>query len=220
MWYVSKICAGNSYQNMTELPFYGAFGKSYLRDVKFRLDLTDSQTSERMIMLAQDFAELLSRVVPLNPYGYYSRLVFGNDEKSRYHHLVSISKYALHFLDYVESVELVKKSDLDFAFDSNVLIKVDIAVDEYSTLLTCCLERSGDIREIDCSLFDALCMTRNPSRGSYCYLQAVVNVEDILDESYVYRVSFSNPLKAQSMIARGKTLRSTLFQEFWDFGTV
>lgn len=233
MWIVNKLYfldADEGHTNYMEIPFCSSFQQSNIYEViPFKAILVDSVSNASKEVCVKGFPDLIMRLRMLNAYGYTSKIpAFGvSAEMYRYHHVISISKQAFKFLSYIDSVNIVP-TERCIGNISNIRIgqfmQVSDLIDDHGSLLLGCIARGGEgpkfeIRELSCTLFDAVCLTQNSCKNDGFYLPAMVEDKNgNQDYSYVCEIKATNIEKAQAMVARSRTLRPNLFESMWRFG--
>lgn len=233
MWVVNKLYLleeAVGHTDCIEIPFFSSFPQSNIYDVvPFKAILVDSTSNASKEVCVKGFSDLIMRLRMLNAYGYTSKIpAFCNtDEMYRYHHVISVSKQAFKFLSYIDSVKIVPTERCKGNI-SNIRIgqfmQVSDLIDDHGSLLIGCIARGGggpnfEIRELSCTLFDAVCLTQNSCKSDGFYLPAMVEDKNgNQDYSYVCEIKATNLEKAQAMVARSRTLRPNLFEIMWPFG--
>lgn len=180
--------------------------------------LYDNKKNELSIMKTEADE---NRMRSLMPYGYSTKVING----ATWHYLVAISKRALEFLDYVDSVDIIKREDCTVeasAVFSNTELYIEYPVDDYKTLLVYSLNPHGCSEWVRCcgTLYDIICMTHDSCCADGFYLPVgAYGDEDWNDmgQKY-YRVKCSNFEKAKALVEQARVTSSRMMYEVYRFG--
>lgn len=219
MIYINKIVVTRQGRDIV-MPFYShslAFVET--RD-KFHLTLVDSKTLKKTIIDAEDFVTLLNKIYDFQPYGYaVTQEGFGE-----YDRFVAVSKQAMKFLEYIDSVELVCKSDCNIDFSAFTEFQACDILDENASLFVGnMVDRDGDFTayaEVEITLYDAVCLSQMYHDDKCFYIKTDIQctANDGVPDLYVYKVNCSDFRKVQSMIAQSKVYRPNLFHDLFMYG--
>lgn len=219
VFYINKIVVTRQGRDFV-MPFYShslAFVET--RD-KFHLTLVDSKTLKKTIIDAEDFVTLLNKIYDFQPYGYaVTQEGFGE-----YDRFVSVSKQAMKFLEYIDSVELVCKSDCHIDFSAFTEFQACDILDENASLFVGnMVDRDGDFTayaEVEITLYDAVCLSQMYHDDKCFYIKTDIQctANDGVPDLYVYKVNCSDFRKVQSMIAQSKVYRPNLFHDLFMYG--
>lgn len=225
MLIITKITAHSRYS--------GAFSPmslmcSYDNEVDSDLSvvLYDTVSTRKSIISCATFGELIDNLLKLNVYGIGQYKTETTDGYS----LCCMSKLSFTFLDYVESVDIVKRESC--GVDLSVLdsinqydLTLDRHLDEYNTFFQAsfCPDPSepGDFCIIPISIFDAVCLIPNCYIDGNFYLPFDPTpdercLHDGCDESsHIVRVTCSDSVKAQSLVGRSQVMRPNFVHDLY-----
>lgn len=229
MLLVSKLYAESRDFDFQEVPFVGKYYQNY-GDSHYKAVLVDTITMETQTISVKNFTSLIDRLQELRPYGYDASDI-GNG--TLFHRVMSVSKQAYKFLDYIDSVELVKKeecgvdlSGLHFG-EGLSLYRV---LDKYATLFGAYIitdpdDVFEDFYDIAVTLFDAVCLAHKVFINGSFYIQTSILQNECdsysdADFSYVCKVTCSDIVKANSLVARSSVMRPELINTMKLWGRV
>ena len=219
MLVLSKIYVLSGTGETVDVPFIGRSIRGS-RFLGYRVVLVDTETKEQIVLKSPRPQEIVAKLQELKPYGF----IYNHDkplDESLY--LIAVSQQALEFLDYVESVDLIKKYKCP-ACVSRVstydAVTVEEFLDDVGSFLCLCITPKNvndPIREGYCTLLDAVTIYNKSWQEDAFYLPAIAD-EEMKDDTYVYRVKCSNFALAKRLITRTKMLNPGLFDRLYQYG--
>lgn len=213
---VSKIRAISEYGTIDEAPYI----ETYTNEDMFSgyiVTLVNTETSERTTIKSVCLSNVIDRLKQLKPYGFVCRQdTLGNDRFQ----LIAMSKSALEFLSYVESVSIIhkEKCQVDLS-DMSILdgVTVESCLDDFGSML-CVYLAMPDVNKAVvqgyCSLFDAIVMYSKSWHEDGFYLPAIVDAH-MDEDGYVYRVECSDLASAKRLITKAKVLNADLHDKIY-----
>lgn len=187
--------------------------------------LYDTITKTANTITAHLFSELVDKLVGKPVYGFMPYTIYHEGPIMGYR-LFCMTKLGFSFLDYIDSVDIVPKSEcaVDLSSlerDNKMGFTLLNSLGWYNTFFyaTFAPDDSYAFDETSLSIFDAVCLMPSSFIDGNFYLPVKAPNErsfDIPDDSWVCRVTCNNPVKAQSLVARSAALRPNLAEQLYN----
>lgn len=184
--------------------------------------LYDTKSKSSSAVKVSSFKDLVDALQAKSPYGMMPYTFDGNLG----YRLFVTPKLSLSFLDYVDSVDIVRKSecsvDLSPLEDDNKigLLLLD-SLGSYNTFFKATFEPypGYGFDEVFISIFDAVCLLPSSFIDGNFYLPIKPPPEhafDVPPDSWICKVTCNNPAKIEALIARSNILRPDLAVKLFD----
>lgn len=184
--------------------------------------LYDTKSKSSSVVKVSSFKDLVDALQKRAPYGM---MPYSFDGHLGYRLFIT-PKLSLSFLDYVDSVDIVRKSechvDLSPIEDDNKfgLLLLD-SLGSYNTFFIAAFapDLGYGFDEVAISIFDAVCLLPSSFIGGNFYLPIrppKQHMFDVPPENWICKVTCNNPDKIKALMARSTTLRPDLAVKLFD----
>lgn len=200
--------------------------------ISYNVVLLETNTGKTISVKASSERELFGELYKYRPYGFVT-FPHGAFEGFEDFNLMTLSKTAVNFLGYVESIDVISRAELAKDISAGQPMYSHIVgdgfraiycFDPHRALLTVSLDEWEDNNyvEIACSLFDIASFTKNGWAKDALYVpvdtQGLINTDPTLDKAVAFRVTFSDIEKAKALTVRNKVLRTMLSDKSYIHG--